>query len=405
MKNFPARVWAIACCAWLAACGGGGGGGGGGPGGGASDGSGFRSGEDGGAAVDVTPGAAPLVSVSPENIADGWQTSTPDLQGFDGAALESALQNLRANGSGGIDGVVVVRNDRLVAEAYYNGYARDTQHDMRSVTKSFTSALTGIALSQNLFSIDDPISQHVNGFENFSHMDDRKRSIRIRNLLHMQTGLDCNDGVDTPGNETNIYRHDDWIGYLLGVPMAAAPGEVTSYCSGGVIVLGNILATRSGRKYEDFAATYLFTPLQFASVRMLHSPKGVTNAASAIQLRPRDAAKLGSLYLNEGQWNGAQVLPREWVVHSAESVTAINGSGYGYLWWKNPFRVRGEMQEGMFASGNGGNFIFVLPRERLVVVITASNYNRNGPSFPFVRDTILATLRYASPFSRISSLK
>jgi CubicO group peptidase (beta-lactamase class C family) len=362
-------------------------------GGGDNSGAGFRPGEDGGRAVDVTPGAAPLVTIAPDNLGDGWSTSSAGAEGFDGAALEQALQRLRDGGSDGIDGVVVIHNDRLVAEAYYNGYARDTQHDMRSVTKSFTSALTGIALAQQLFGIDDPISQHVDGFEQADHMDDRKRAIRIRNLLNMQTGLDCSDMRDTPGNEGNIYRHDDWIHYLLGVPMVAAPGEQTSYCSGGVIVLGSIIAKRSGRKLEDFASTYLFTPLEFQSVRMLHSPLGVTNAASAIQLRPRDAAKLGSVMLNHGTWKGAQVVPQNWVASSAERVTAINGDGYGYLWWKSGFVVRGKSQEGMFASGNGGNFIVILPLERLVVVVTASNYNRNGPSMPFIRDSVLPTLQ------------
>ncbi|MEO8016202.1 MAG: serine hydrolase [Pseudomonadota bacterium] len=391
MKGLRFMGMVVACCMWLGGCGGNGSGGA--TGGGDSSGGEFRAGEDGGRAVDVTPGAPAFVSIAPETAGDGWQASTADAEGFDGTALENALQQLLTGGSGGIDGVVVVRNDRLIAEAYFNGYARDTQHDMRSVTKSFTSALSGIALEQGLFGIDDPISQHVNGFENLSNMDDRKRAIRVRNLLHMQTGLDCNDGADTPGNETNIYHHDDWIRYLLGVPMTAAPGDATSYCSGGVIVLGNIIATRSGRKLEDFASTYLFTPLQFQSVRMLHSPLGVTNAASAIQLRPRDAAKFGSLYLNRGAWKGTQVVPQDWIALSAARVTAINGDGYGYLWWKAGFPVRGHAQEGIFASGNGGNFIVVLPAERLVVVVTASNYNRNGPSMPFIRDTILPTLR------------
>jgi CubicO group peptidase (beta-lactamase class C family) len=389
MAAFRIGVLAI-LCAGLAACGGGdkhGGGGG-------SDGGGYRAGEDGGAAVDVVPGAPPMISVMPDNLGDGWQVSTPEAQSINEPELQRRLDELRTSGSGGMDGVVVVRNDRLVAEAYFNGYARDTQHDMRSVTKSFTASLAGIAIEKGLITLDDTLAQHITRFAEFDNMDDRKRSIRTVHVLNMQTGLDCDDGRDSsPGNESYMYRHDDWIKYLLSVPMQADPGTLTSYCSGAVTVLGSIIALRSGQKLEDFAAENLLNPLNMASVRWLHSPLGVTNASSAIQLRPRDAAKFGSLFLNGGRWYGTQVVPEAWVERSAQKFTAIRGEGYGWLWWKSFYTVRGVVQPGMYASGNGGNFIFVLPSERLVVVITASNYNRNGPSYGFFRDSILPTIQ------------
>ncbi len=382
------RFSAALCTGWLAACGGGSDGAGGG-----SDGGGYRVGEDGGRAVDIVPGAAPIVSLSPDNLGDGWQTSTPDAQGLDGAELSRRLNELLQRGSGGIDGVVVVRNDQLVAEAYFNGYARDTQHDMRSVTKSFTASLAGIAIEQGLITLDDTLPQHISRFEEFDNMDDRKRSIRVENLLNMQTGLDCDDGRDSsPGNETYMYRRDDWIKYVLGVPMLAEPGIFTSYCSGGVTVLGSIIAARAGSRLEDFARTYLLAPLNMSEVRWLHSPLGVTNASSAIQLRPRDAAKFGNLFLNGGRWNGVPVVPQGWVERSAQIPVAIRNQAYGWLWWKSEFLVRGVLQPGMYAAGNGGNYIFVLPAERLVVVITASNYNRSGPSEGFFRDSILPTV-------------
>jgi CubicO group peptidase (beta-lactamase class C family) len=380
---------AAICAAWLAGCGGGGSDGEGG----GSNGGGYRAGEDGGRAVDINPGAPPIMSLSPDYLGDGWQTSTPDAQGIDGALLSIRLNRLLQDGSGGIDGVVIVRNDQLVAEAYFNGYARDTQHDMRSVTKSITASLAGIAIEQGLIALDDTLSQHISRFEEFDNVDDRKRSIRIVNVLNMQTGLDCDDGRESsPGNETHMYRRDDWIKYVLGVPMQAAPGTTTSYCSGGVTVLGSIIAARAGSRLEDFARTYLLAPLNMSDVRWLHSPLGVTNASSAIQLRPRDAAKFGNLFLNGGRWNGVPVVPQAWVERSAQTSTAIRGESYGWLWWKSHFQVNGAVQPGMYASGNGGNLILVLPGELLVVVITASNYYRNSNSMSFYRDAILPTV-------------
>ena len=148
-----------------------------------------------------------------------------------------------------------------------------------------------------------------------------------------------------------------------------------------------------GEKLEEFAQANLLGPLNMSAVRWLHSPLGVTNASSAIQLRPRDAAKLGSLFLNGGRWNGVQVVPQTWIERSAQTLTAMHGEGYGWLWWKSFYFVRGATQSGLSASGNGGNYIFVVPAERLVVVITASNYNRNGPSQGFFRDSILPTIQ------------
>jgi CubicO group peptidase (beta-lactamase class C family) len=386
MKGIRRSVALSTWLACLSACGGGAGGG--------SDGGGYRDGEDGGRAVDINPGAPPMVSLAPDNLGDGWQTSTPDAQGIDGATLQRRLDTLRSSGSGGMDDIVIVRNDRLVAEAYFGGYARDTQHDMRSVTKSFTASLAGIAIEQGLMTPEDTLPQHIDRFEEFKNVDERKRSIRLANILNMQTGLNCDDSIESsPGNETHMYRQDDWIKYILSVPMQADPGTLSSYCSGAVTVLGSIIASRSGQKLEEFALTNLLNPLGMSSVRWLHSPLGVTNASSAIQLRPRDAAKFGNLFVNGGRWHGAQVVPEAWVERSGQRTTAIWGEGYGWLWWKSDFYVRGAERPGMYASGNGGNLILVIPGERLVVVITASNYNRSSPSMTFFRDSILSTIQ------------
>jgi CubicO group peptidase (beta-lactamase class C family) len=262
------------------------------------------------------------------------------------------------------------------------------------VTKSFTGTLAGIAIEQGLFALDDTIPQYVDRFESFANMDDRKRSIRIANVLNMQSGLDCDDNdFSTPGNEGRMYMQDDWVKFLLSVPMIYAPGTVSRYCSGAVTVLGTIIASRSGKKLEDFAEVNLQRPLNMSPVRWLHSPLGVTNASSTIQPRPRDAAKLGSLMLNGGRWNGAQVVPQAWMERAAQKVTIVYGESYGWMWWKADFAVRGTMQPVVFASGNGGNFIFVVPAERLVVVITSSNYNRASPSRAFFRDSILPTVQ------------
>lgn len=335
-----------------------------------------------------------MATVAPPDTGDGWVVSTPGTEGMNETELRRSLEFLLNKGSNGIDAVVVVRNDKLVAEAYYNGYDRDTLHDVRSVTKSVTSALTGIAIDRGLVTLDDTLAQHIPNFESYPGIDDRKRSIRIEHLLNMRTGMDCDDGVqNSPGNEYHMYGKEDWVRFALGIPMINDPGLVMRYCSAGVMLLGHIIATRAGVKLEEFAATHLFRPLGITRLGWVHSDLGVTNANSAFQIRARDAAKFGTLYLNGGTWKGMPVVPPAWIERSFGLTTNLsNGNGYGWLWWKSQFMVRGTAQDGLFASGNGGNFIFVLPQERLVAVVNASNYNRTGPSESFFRSGILGAL-------------
>jgi CubicO group peptidase (beta-lactamase class C family) len=384
-------MWVALPLALLLGCGGGGGGKGVDS---ASNEGGDRATVDGGVAPDRPPGAKAMTTVAPPETGDGWHVSTPAAEHMDQGALLASLDHLLVHGSGGIDAVVVVRNDRLVAEAYYNGYDRDTLHDVRSVTKSITSALTGIAIDRGIVGLDDTIAQHIPDFESYPGIDARKRAIRIHDLVNMRTGMSCDDmNVDSPGNERYMYGKADWVRFALGIPMSHEPGVTMSYCSAGVMLLGHIIAARAGVKLEDFAAARLFGPLGITKVGWVHSSLGITNANSAFQIRARDAAKFGSLYLNAGTWEGASVVPADWIERSHTSTTSFSeGRGYGWLWWKSRFVVRGSPQDGIFASGNGGNLIFVLPRERLVAVINASNYNRGGPSEDFFRNGILAAV-------------
>jgi CubicO group peptidase (beta-lactamase class C family) len=330
------------------------------------------------------PGLAPVVTVSPENTADGWATSAPGAEGIDTAALLAGMNAIRDGQYPGVDSIVVVRNSRLVAEGYFNGFGRETLHDLRSASKSITSALAGIAVAQGLFTVDDPIAQHVPQFEQYANMDDRKRSITVLNLLNMSSGLDCNDWVPaSPGNEERMYESADWIKFILDLRMANAPGGRSSYCTGGVVVLGSIVATRSGMTLDGFATTYLFNPLGIANVVWRRSPDGRATGGGMMRLRPRDAAKFGTLLVNGGLWNGTRVVPAAWVEVSKIQANTLGSDGYGYLWWKRSFQVRGAYQESFFAWGNGGNFIFCFPAEQLVVAFTASNYNLPSGDTPF----------------------
>jgi CubicO group peptidase (beta-lactamase class C family) len=334
--------------------------------------------------ADEIPGAAPTVSVAPEGTSDGWATSTPSAEGIDTPGLEGILQSIRDGRYPRVDSMIVARHGRLVAEGYFNGYARDTLHDLRSTGKSFTSALTGIAAERGLLIVDDPISVYISDFASSKNLDARKRAITVRHLLDMSSGLDCDDSNPvSPGNEERMYPERNWVRFVLDLPMSFEPGSRSTYCTGGVIVLGSLVSSRAGVGLDDFAATWLFGPLDTRDVHWRRSPDGQATGGGGLKLRPRDVAKLGELYRAGGTWNGRRVLSAAWVAESRRSTTRIGGDGYGYLWWKRGFVRDGFAVESYFTSGNGGNFVFVFPSLDLVVTFTGSNYDSRAMDQPF----------------------
>jgi CubicO group peptidase (beta-lactamase class C family) len=338
-------------------------------------------------APDSNPGLPSYISLSPENTGDGWVTSTAASEGLADQQLLMGLEAIRAGQYPGVDSVVVVKNGKLVAEAYYNGFGRENIHDLRSASKSITSALAGILIAQDALSVDDTLADLFD-LRNYKNFDSRKAEIKIINLLNMNSGLACNDwDSSSPGNEEKMYQSKNWVKFILDLPMELNPGESFSrYCTGGVIVLGDIIAKNSGMKLDSFAARYLFDPLNITNVNWRRSPNGDAAGGGGLRLRPRDAAKFGQLYLNEGVWNNQQVINPEWIEASKQKMTTIYTgveNGYGLLWWKRNFTVRGEIQEVLFASGNGGNFIFLFPNENLAVIFTGSNYNTALTDQPF----------------------
>jgi CubicO group peptidase (beta-lactamase class C family) len=351
----------------LAACGGGG------------DGGGLNGREP-----EVNPGLPPTISVVPENIGDGWNLSTPAIEGMSAAQLQAALEMIRDRAYTGVDSMVVARHGRLVAEGYFNGYARDTLHDLRSTGKSITSALAGIAIEQGLIGVDDPLSQHIPQFERYDNMGVRKQGIHVFHLLNMNSGLECNDWEpSSKGNEEKMYPTRDWVAFILDLPMAYDPGTAAQYCTGGVVVLGHIISLRSGMALDAYANAYLFGPLGIRDSGWRRSPDGAATGGGGLRLKPRDAAKFGQLYLDGGSWNGVRVVPAAWVQLSQQRVNTLGRDRYGYLWWKRSFSRAGGNVESFFTSGNGGNYIFVIPSLELVVVFTGSNYNSTLGDQPF----------------------
>ncbi|HMJ71137.1 MAG TPA: serine hydrolase [Cyclobacteriaceae bacterium] len=326
---------------------------------------------------------------------DGLQVSSPAEQGVDPEILERTVRYITDNNPSHIHSVLIVRHNKLLLESYFDGWNDKRRHDLRSATKSFTSCLVGIAIDQKIIpGTNTPVYSYFNGPESFANPDDRKTRMTIRNFLEMRTGLDCNDEVSaSPGNEEKMYEERDWSKFILDLPAAGEPGTRFSYCTGSPVVLGNIVARASGRSVPDFADTFLFSPLGITDYQWESIPNGDTDTGGHLHLYPRDMAKFGMLYLNNGKWNGAQIVSQEWVHESTLprlSPYGNKGEGYAWLWWTVEGMHGDKKLNYYYANGNGGQLIFVIPDLDAVIVFTGGNFNARSSTVKGIMGLLLS---------------
>lgn len=293
----------------------------------------------------------------------GWQTTTPEAQGIDSAALTDMFQAIQEEGYS-ITSVAMVRHGYLVLDAYFAPFEPGQKHEMYSVTKSFTSALVGIALAEGyLESVDQRVLDLFPDRE-FENLDIRKRGITLDDMLRMRTGLDWNESGGYSYGENDlmqmIYSENDWVQYLLDRPMDVRPGLVFNYNSAVSHVLSVIVEDATGQTTFEYAQPRLFEPLGISNVRWETDPLGHSIGGWGLNLTPPDMAKFGFLYLHDGEWDGQQIVPAEWVQRSTKDPIA---NTYGYQWWIG--------DDSFSAQGLYGQRICVFPAYDLIVVFTA----------------------------------
>jgi len=319
----------------------------------------------------------------PPNPAEKWAMATPAEVGMDGAMLEKAVSTLPA--SHGLASMIVLRRGKPVLEQYWNGYDKDTMHDMRSATKSITALMVGIATDQKLLGgADEALALRLEGaYPNASAL---RQNMRLRDLLTMSSGLACDDDDgSSPGNEEKMYPKADWIGFFVNLPSIAAPGTRTRYCTAGVVALGRVISEASKKPIPEFASTNLFAPIGVDTVRWASFDGGKqTDTGGHLYMRPRDMARVGQMVLQGGTWEGKRIISSEWIAAATSEKTQYpSGQKYGYLWWIRQVTANGKVVNMHYANGNGGQYIFIVPEIDLVVVFTGENYNSSKSRLPF----------------------
>jgi len=303
---------------------------------------------------------------------------------MDGAKLDAALESVERQHLE-LHSMLVIRHGYIVKEKYYPPYNAGSADEIYSCTKSFVSALVGIAIEKQFIT---DVSQPVLGFfpeKKFEKVDSRKRAMKVEDLLTMSSGLGWVEGDATYRQMYTTNR--DWVKFVLGLPMDAAPGQRFNYSSGNTHILSAIIQKTAQRNMYDFARAQLFTPLGIQNPRWDRDPSGITIGGWGLELTPRDMAKLGYLYLHDGAWEGKQVVPAAWVrASTTPHVQATSTLKYGYQWWISP-------QGQWFAAlGRFGQGIFVVPSLDLVVVFTAK-IDSNDSEEVLLRDYIVPACR------------
>jgi CubicO group peptidase (beta-lactamase class C family) len=276
---------------------------------------------------------------------------------FDRAAQNDNLRSL-----------IVYKDGKIIKEKYLIGDSL-TAHDVRSVTKSVTSTLVGIAIDKGtIASENDEIGAYLS--ETVSSIDSLKAAIRVSDILSMTSGISGNE-IRNPA-EYNHWKHaPNQILYTLNKQMVASPGQRFIYNSGASHLLSGVLTEATNQSVLSFAEKHLFQPLGITVQYWQKDQQGIYNGGAGLQLSPYDMLKFGKLYLNKGIYNDVRVVSEDWVNKATSFKISTNNiapfsPNYAYLWWMG----NKSGHDYFFANGYGGQFILVSPDLNLIVIAT-----------------------------------
>lgn len=290
-----------------------------------------------------------------------------------------------------LSSVLVMHKGELLFESYYNGTSRDDLHDIRSASKTLTGLMFGKAIEDGYFnSVNDKVLPVFIEYKTLQYPSERKSAMTFFDLLTMTNPLECDDwNPFSRGHEERMYLVRDWVAFFLNLPERANPpwepklgdnpyGRDFSYCTAGISIAAAAIERQSGLRFSDYTERTLFQPLGIGATIWPYNHEGITQGGGGLKIRPLDLLKVGQLILNEGQWQGEQLVPADWIEKSLTSYSialAEQNATYGITWWQFSYPYNDERVNAWAATGNGGNYLYVVPELELTAVITATAYN------------------------------
>jgi CubicO group peptidase (beta-lactamase class C family) len=312
---------------------------------------------------EIQPTPTPEITYYP---AAEWRVSTPEEQGLDPELLDEMLDEIDRK-YWDVDNITIIRYGHKVFDVSLGSYQEGEIHLMYSCTKSFVSALVGIAIDQGYIqSVDVPLADLFPDRE-IQNLDSRKQMMTLEHLLSMSSGFECRDSYLHQWVGLNeMIDSEDWVQHVLDLPMEFQPGTHFEYCNGVSNLLSAIVQDSTGIHTAAFAEQHLFGPLGIEEYFWEIDPAGYALGFSELYLKPSDMARFGYLYLRGGVWDGEQIVSSDWVNESStvKVAAATLQDGYGYQWWTDAGGY-------YMALGYRGQFIFVLPKYDMVVVFVS----------------------------------
>ena len=317
---------------------------------------------------------APSGEVEPYWPTEDWRVARAEDVGVNYGVLEGMVEYVNGNGIGA-DSVMVIKDGYVVLDAYFPPFDEGEIHIVYSCTKSVVSALIGLAMEEGLISSLDVGLADLFPDRTMANQSDWKGEITLRDLLTMTAGFDAEDSYlyDWVGLE-RMHDAPDALQYVLDLPVIEEPGTRFEYTNGVSHLLSCIITEVTGVSALDYARERLFSPLGITGSEWRTDSLGRNWGYSSLYLTPHDMAKIGYLFLRGGEWDGEQVVPREWVEEATRkhfhAGTLLDD--YGFQWWVSP--------KGYYSAiGYKGQFIHVVPDLDLVMVTTSSraeDFNR-----------------------------
>jgi len=356
----------------------------------------------------------------PEKAEDGWEVAAMDAEGLDPEPLEQMMNKLDRYYDPLVHSILLFKGGKLVFEEYFEGYlysmnppgsngdhimyTRETDHFLASVSKSVTSVIFGAAVKEGYIgNLDKKLVDVLPEYEEI--LTGEKADITLKHLLTMSSGLEWDESSSPYGDPANhvtgLFNAEDPIEFALSLDMVSNPGEEFLYNSGSTNVLGAVVQKVTGKTLLEYGNEVLFDPLDIVGGLWERLPGGYFFASGGLYLRPREMAKIGSLFLNEGYWGDEQIITREWIEESVKGQIATEGrtlamaNEYGYQWWRMNFNSGGTFYPCFFAAGWGGQYMFVFPDLDMIVLFNGGKFLTSGPVsfFSLVENFILPSLQ------------
>ncbi len=305
---------------------------------------------------------------------DDWKVSTPTEQGLDPMLVAELYFN--ATRLSRLYGLLVIKNGYLIAERYFNEGVVDRKNQLQSATKSYTSALVGIALDQGCLSSVD--QKMIDFFPEFAGQitDPRKGQIAIRDMLQMRAGY---PDEETDPDLFEALLSGNYLPLIVGFPLTSDPGTEFQYSGLTSHLLGVIVARTCDTDLMSFAREHLFSPIGAElGDDWIQDRDGYYIGLAGMHVSARDMAKFGLLYLSDGEYEGNQILSANWVSDSLQRYTEparrsygyFRDVGYGYQWWSG----RAGDHYFNYAAGHGGQYIVLLDELDMVIVASADPF-------------------------------